>query len=934
MQKETMRYTLTTLALLMVFACGVSAKLTDKYSEKRPVVMACDAEFAPYEYRSDNGAASGFNVAIAQDIANRLSLPISFEMKEWNTVIGEMKRGRIDLMLVASLPSDLPGLYYSKLVVATYKVAIAFKRGTKPVERISDIPHDAKVVFKLGDYSYYAAKKAGIPTAQVEFNSPKYALYGLDKGSFDYFVYCDLPLEWHIRQYHLDDIEVRELSDVQGTAFRFVSNNRELLDAVDDQLIRIRQLGGLNAVKNKWLVHNRQQGEGEILKLLVVVFVIVVIVAVLIILNRLVSRRIKRMLQVMYETNEILAKAIVASRNNVIVHNLQTKRIENASGNWLPKEGMSEEEFRRKIHPDDRNKVSFLNATSGEGVDNVSKTCQYRWNIGTEDAPSWRIMLNRPAPEVDKKGHIVSIVSTVTDVSEMRENQRKENDMSNRFSQIFANAKVGFALYNGEGFLLECNPKYKEILHFDIASNKVFYETANLYDLESIKEAYYGRDRNVYMAFCSKSLFYGNRVPQYMEVRVRHISDAQGNIAYHMVTLIDNGDERNNYMNSRDGDNKIRALSKQMQQYETELHYLLESSNMMVWSTSMADNEARFFRDLRSYETKMSIEEFIAKVVREEDKDLALRLADVTYNKCQPVMGMIKIKNLFRESDGERWYSINSVPNYDADGTLLGCFGLIRDVTLMVDSQEKLMEETARANDSDRQKSAFLANMSHEIRTPLNAIVGFCDLLQSVDEPEEKKEFMRIIHNNCDMLLMLIDDILTLSTIDSDDSQLRFHDIDFAPAFDEMCASLAQRVATKPALEFIKDNPYTHLETSLDKNRLQQVVTNFVTNAVKNTEQGHVKLELRIEDGGIRISCEDTGCGIPQDKCETIFQRFVKLNDFVQGVGLGLSICKKIAEMYHGKIGVDSKVGVGSTFWIWVPCKVTKAEKQGILTSE
>lgn len=924
------RYSLTyiILATLLALTLGTShaaAKglLSDRYNQKNPVTMACDVEFAPYEFRNDGGNPDGFNVELTEKVVKEMGLPVNFVMKEWNVVLKEMQQGKIDLMLVASLKGDMPGLYYSKIAVTPYKVAIAFKQGSKPVTKLSAIPKNTKVAFKQGDYCATAALKAGMDPKQMFYSTPREALYGLQKGDYDYFVYCELPLRWHIREYNLDNIQIR-LIDIQGKTFRFVSKDQQLLNAIDDQLTRIIQDGSLNKLKNKWLVHDRETQIVET-RFITIVFIIVIVIVAVIVLNRIVVRKVKTMLQETMEVNKVLGDALIASRNNVIAHNLHTHIISNVSGSWLPKKGMTEDEFRMHIHPDDRDKVTFLNGKISNPKD-IATRCQYRWNIGTESNPTWLTMVNQPVPEVDKKGKLVSIISTVTDITELMEKQRAESEMENRFSQIFDNSLVGFALYNADGSYLDSNAKFKEILHFDVQANKIYYETTNIFDLPSVSVALEGRDRNDYLALCTQVMLFGTSETQYVELRMRHIADDNGNIVYHMITIADNNEDRNNFKTSSRSDEKIRNINKQVQQYENELRYLLESSHMRVWSTSKDDNEARFFKDLRSYEVKMSIEEFIAKVVRDEDKDLALRLADATYNKCQPVVGMIKIKNLFTPNDGERWYSINSIPNYDNDGTLLGCFGLIRDVTLMIDSQEKLREETARANASDQQKSAFLANMSHEIRTPLNAIVGFCDLLQSVDEPEEKKEFMRIIRNNCDMLLMLIDDILTLSTIDSDDSQLRFRDIDFAPAFDDMCTSLEQRVAGKPNLEFIKDNRYAHIMTCLDKDRLQQVVINFATNAIKNTEQGHVKVGLSVEDDGIRIYCEDTGCGIPKDKCEQIFQRFVKLNDFVQGAGLGLSICKKIAEMYRGKIGVDSEEGKGSTFRLWVPCQISSIE--------
>ena len=254
---------------------------------------------------------------------------------------------------------------------------------------------------------------------------------------------------------------------------------------------------------------------------------------------------------------------------------------------------------------------------------------------------------------------------------------------------------------------------------------------------------------------------------------------------------------------------------------------------------------------------------------------------------------------------------------------------MVKNITELVSIQQKLKEETARAEDSGRMKSAFLANMTHEIRTPLNAIVGFSDLLPVVDTQEERMEFIRIIRNNCDMLLRLINDILEASSM-GQALAIKPEECDFAQVFNDICQTLAQRVQ-EPGVEFIKDNPYTTFLTSLDKGRVQQVLTNFTTNAVKYTHEGHIKVGYRQEmrtvgssqpQNGLYFYCEDTGAGIPKEKQASVFERFVKLNDFVQGTGLGLSICKAIAERCGGEIGVTSQgEGHGSTFWLWIPCE-------------
>lgn len=273
-----------------------------------------------------------------------------------------------------------------------------------------------------------------------------------------------------------------------------------------------------------------------------------------------------------------------------------------------------------------------------------------------------------------------------------------------------------------------------------------------------------------------------------------------------------------------------------------------------------------------------------------------------------------------------------------ADGSVETVIGTHRDVTddvleqykeeellrkyntELVELNKQLEIEKERAQQADKLKSTFLANMSHEIRTPLNAIVGFSELLETVEEPEEKAEYIHIIKINNDLLLRLISDILDLSKIESGTMELLRKNVDVAILFDELTTSLRQRI-TNPDVEFICENPYKSFVSCLDSNRIAQILTNFATNAMKYTPKGRIKIGYTYIDGGIKIYVEDTGIGIPADKHCRIFHRFEKLDDFAQGTGLGLSICKAIIDASKGKIGFTSKEGEGSTFWAWVPCK-------------
>ena len=243
------------------------------------------------------------------------------------------------------------------------------------------------------------------------------------------------------------------------------------------------------------------------------------------------------------------------------------------------------------------------------------------------------------------------------------------------------------------------------------------------------------------------------------------------------------------------------------------------------------------------------------------------------------------------------------------------------DVTEITQKREQLEKLTAIAQQSTQLKSGFMASMTHELRTPLNAIIGFTSILESIEPSEERAEYVRIIRNSSDMLQRLINDIIEASSLTEGHVSIQRADVNFSTAFNDICMTLRQRIQN-PQISFLFDNPYESFYTSVDIERIQQLYTNFVTNAVKFTKEGHIRIGYRYERHGLYLYCEDTGIGIPQEKQEIIFNRFVKLDEFVQGTGMGLNICKSIVESSHGQIGVDSEgVGKGSTFWCWIPCE-------------
>lgn len=268
------------------------------------------------------------------------------------------------------------------------------------------------------------------------------------------------------------------------------------------------------------------------------------------------------------------------------------------------------------------------------------------------------------------------------------------------------------------------------------------------------------------------------------------------------------------------------------------------------------------------------------------------------------------------------WVEVRAaVDERDANGKPLSLIGTSMTVTQRKEMEEALVQAKVKAEEANTLKSSFLANISHEIRTPLNAIVGFSSLLVSAERgiSEEKQEYINIIENNNTLLLQLISDVLDLSKIEAGTMEFDYAPVDVHGLFIELEDTFRLR-NKKSGICICYHRRTTECVVKADRNRLVQVMMNLMNNAVKFTGEGSIEFGFDVrEDGFLHFYVTDTGCGIPEERLEEIFGNFVKLNSFVQGTGLGLTICRAIVERMGGKIGVVSRLGQGSTFWFTLP---------------
>ncbi len=370
---------------------------------------------------------------------------------------------------------------------------------------------------------------------------------------------------------------------------------------------------------------------------------------------------------------------------------------------------------------------------------------------------------------------------------------------------------------------------------------------------------------------------------------------------------------------------ELKAIQHKLELSNRHLHLVMEAGDILPWTCNIKKNiisvDYDFMNNANSdIERKSSvttIDETFARVHPDDKERLKAEFEKVLNGKTDRFDIDFRIDNYGKDY---KWCAMHGVVSeWNDNGNPLIVIGSSINITKRKEIEQALLEAKEKAEESNRLKSAFLANMSHEIRTPLNAIVGFSRILAMVNQDnEEHAKFADIIENNNRMLLQLINDILDLSKIEAGTLEFIFSDVDINDLLSEIEQSSKLKVDQNTVrISFENRLPECFINT--DRNRLAQVINNFISNAIKFTKQGSIKFGYELKKDQLYFYVTDTGCGIPEDKLGTIFDRFIKLDAFAQGTGLGLAISASIVHKLGGEINVHSEVGVGSTFWITLP---------------
>ena len=519
--------------------------------------------------------------------------------------------------------------------------------------------------------------------------------------------------------------------------------------------------------------------------------------------------------------------------------------------------------------------------------------------------------------ETDEDGNeIIYGISEVQDGPDMASAYQALQYSERLLSNIFKYLPIGIELYDMDGVLVDLNDKELEMFHIekkeDVLGINIFDNPIFPKEMKERLKKNEDADFTFRYDFSKVRSYYQN-------------TQKQGTIDLmtKVTTLYNSEHQPINYLLINADKTETTVAYNKIQEFEEFFELVGDYAKVGYAHFNVLSGhgyaQKSWYRNVgEADETPLSDIFGTYRHFHPDDRTLLIRFLDDARKGLTTKLS--KEMRVLREDGTYTWTHVNLlVKKYAPQDRIIEIISINYDITELKRTEEMLVKARDKAEASDRLKSAFLANMSHEIRTPLNAIVGFSSLLTSTESAAEKELYNSLIGHNNKLLLNLINDVIDLSKIESGYLELRPDWVNLTELLDESVAEYVHQVPS--GVELLTNYPAHDSLVELDSLRIKQILSNFLSNALKNTATGHVEVFYEVDHQSVRIGVKDTGRGIPQNMLEKIFERFEKLDSFAQGAGLGLSICKLIVEKMNGRVLVDSQLGIGTTFVIELPCR-------------
>ena len=536
----------------------------------------------------------------------------------------------------------------------------------------------------------------------------------------------------------------------------------------------------------------------------------------------------------------------------------------------------------------------------------------------------------------DSRGRVTSILGIQHDVTDEYRRLETVNQLLLRYHTVFSTSLVDMVYYDNKGVLQDINeracqafgvPNREYVLNNKfLLKNNPFFADVNLETMDNTRtscivdfgdytDPVYHIDE---LGLTDKKMYY--------ESTINPIRDANGNLEGVYMAGRDITEMVVSYRRQKEGAEKLRKVNEDIRQYISNINYALRISDIRMvnyypksFTLEMSDN-------ITQSQMKLSQLRCIRLATPRFRRTVSSVLNRMDH--LSPYNIQVNIETEIRDKKGRQiWLLFNLVPMLDADGKVERYFGICRNMTDMVETENRLAVETKKAQETELLKQSFLSNMSYEIRTPLNNVVGFAGLFNTPHDEADEPAFVEQIKTNSNNMLILVNDVMLLSSLDANMVEYRKDDIDFAQIFASYCQMGWSNA--NPQIKTIIDNPYESLVVNIDLEYLGKVIEKLCWLSALTLKEGYAKARYEYRRGELLITIEDTGDGIPEEGMAHIFDRFVhNIDNHLLGTGLDLPIVQAIVRQMGGTIEIESKLHQGTTAWVSIPCEAKNIERR------
>jgi len=896
------------------------------FTEGHPLVYEDAWDLWPYVFLNENGEPDGYNIDLLKMIFKRLDIPYIIKLKPTLEAQADLKSGKSDLMLRMDASFSRGNSLYSKTIVQLFTHSVVSPQSMNVVLRTGKDLKGHKVIVHEGSFSHHMIMDEGWSKDIKPYDDMKEAIQKLRTDEQGVIIWNTMSLKWLMRKYKTDNLVINPI-DIPAGEYKFMSKNRRLLDQIDSVYTELRADDQLEAIRNKWFYpeHADTGIPAWVWNLAAVLAALAAFFLVYYIYYRIRERKMTREVR---KSNDRLSLVLSTSEIGLWVYHVATQTTDMIDEFGKTRQTLHLHETINRYSQNDynllREAISDIINQRKESANIVLKIRELKDNhVQVRDYNIDIGVLRR-----DRFGKPLDLLGTRVDITSDRMRQSRIQDSMMRYQAIFNSAMIDMVVFDADGVITDINDKALQAIQMskeDLIAERITIQqmlSIDGFDLETFEGMHVTQ---IFSSDDDRALsLHVKRPLKYYEIKFVPIRDNEGRLMNIFGSGRDVTEVAMSYRRIKQNARELQRSNDEINNYIRNIDYVMNVGGIRMASYNPETHTLTIYRDANHVEFTLTQTRALGFADDSSRRRAMGIIKNMDSRTEKPINADIKT-TLRRQGGGGRLHlQLHFIPIHDKQGELKEYFGMCRDISDIKNIEEKLAEETLRAQEVEVVKNAFLHNMSFEIRTPLNTVVGFAELFQMDHSPEDEVVFIQEIKDNSAKLLKLINDILFISRLDAEMIEFKTHPTDFANLISMQCDAIWTNLH-KPGVDYSISSSFRKLMLDIDSTNVGIIIDKIVTNAVQYTEKGSVKVRYDYLGDNLVVSVEDTGRGIPKETLNNIYDRFVTIAN--NGAGLGLAICNELINHLNGTINIKSDEGKGTTVWFSIPCQALEIER-------